>query len=145
MRENRPAINLSDCARCAGYNLRRVSRLLSQAYDDALRPSGLKGTQFSLLANVAGRGRMSITALADVMGMDRTTLTRNLKPLEREQLVTVLSGTDRRTREITVTKGGKAALELAYPLWQQAQKQAVSKLGKKRFARLLDDLAALSS
>ena len=90
-------------------NLRRGARLLTQAYDDALRPSGLKITQFTLLAAIERFGHTTLQSLADFMGMDRTTLTRNLALLERDGLVELDRGTeDRREQWIALSPLGGA-------------------------------------
>jgi DNA-binding MarR family transcriptional regulator len=107
-----------------------------------LRDSGLRATQFSLLMLIAARGRVSLTDLAGMAVMDRTTLTRNLRPLERRGLVQIRPGEDRRVREISLTPRGKDALAAAFPLWQLAQAEVASSLGPARLSRLLGDLGA---
>ncbi len=138
-------MNLEDDLRnCLCLNLRRGARLLTQAYDDALRPSGLKITQFQLLAAVDRFVSTPLNPLADFMGMDRTTLTRNLAVLERDGLVSVERGEeDRREHWVTMTPAGRAALERATPEWQTAQRAALDVLGRSEWQRLLVDLAKL--
>ena len=127
-------------ANCTSFNLRKAARAVSQVYDEALKPSGLRGTQFSLLVVVEGRGPAGVTELAKAMVMDRTTLTRNLKPLLAQGLLEVVDGPDRRRRPIAITGHGRDAIARALPLWQQAQTRIAKALGKDRWARLLADL-----
>ena len=86
---------------CTAFNLRKASRAVSQLFDDALRDTGLRGGQFSILSMVLYRQPIALRALADHLVMDRTTLTRNLKPLERDGLIRIEPGTDRRVREVS--------------------------------------------
>ena len=127
---------------CASFNLRKTSRVLTQAFDDALRPSGLRGTQFSLLAVLQTRQPVGMTKLAKWMEMDRTTLTRNLKPLEKEGLVKIEPGIDSRVHQVSLTSQGELALEAAQPLWAKAQARVVQALGSERILNLLEDLSA---
>jgi DNA-binding MarR family transcriptional regulator len=125
---------------CTSFNLRKAARTVTQFYDDALRDSGLKSTQFSLLAAASVAGSVPISRLAEEMAMDRTTLTRNLKPLEAEGLLRVVAGADRRVRNVTVTPEGEALLEKAAPMWRNAQTRMIDKLGDERWGELLRHL-----
>ena len=117
---------------------------MSQAYDGFLQPSGLKTTQFSLLGSLVAHGPLSMTQLADSLGTDRTTLTRNLRHLERKGLVEIGSGDNRRTRRIAVTDAGREAFAAARPLWGQAQRHFLERLSPERWQDLREllDLAA---
>lgn len=84
-----------------------------------------------------------MTALSDALSMDRTTLTRNLRPLERRGLVRVAEGEDRRVRMVTLTTQGRAALADALPLWNKAQAQVIKAFGEQRLSRTLQEVAAL--
>ena len=128
---------------CAVFNLRKASRALTQVYDDALRDSGLRSTQFALLNTVRILSPVTLGRLAEPLVTDRTTLTRNLRPLERENLVRVEAGDDRRERVVSITRKGDAVLERALPLWQGAQKRVAEILGERRLERMLSDLSAL--
>lgn len=121
--------------------MRRAARRLTQLYDAALAPSGLRITQFSLLAGVDRYGSIAMTALADVLVMDRTTLTRNLTPLERSGLVTLRTAGHGRTKLVRLTERGRALMLKAYPYWQEAQQRFASGFGADR-ARDLNVLAA---
>jgi DNA-binding MarR family transcriptional regulator len=114
---------------CFCLHGRRTSRLLTQYYDDALRVSGLRITQFLLLAAIREAGPVAHQALADLLGMDRTTLTRNLALVERDGLAEVVKGTDdRREKRIRLTRAGQRAVERALPYWQSAQQQLLERL-----------------
>ncbi len=127
-------------ATCTCGNLRRAMRAVTQAYDAALQPSGLRATQFNVLVAIAHVGRPTLTRLAEALVMDRTTLSRNLQPLERDGLVATAAGGDHRTREIRLTPRGRKALERALPLWELVQKRMREGLGRKRWQGLTGDL-----
>src|SRR5262245_53850016 len=118
---------------CAGSNIRRASRVISQVYARALAPVDLEVSQFTVLIAAGATGGVPLSNLADVLAMDRTTLSRNLKPLQRRGLVTVAAGKDRRVRLVSLTPAGSALLQKALPLWQQAQERVIAALGRPRF------------
>jgi len=126
---------------CACANLRKAARAVTQVFDEALGPSGLRVTQFTLLVTSRLSGESTINELAERMAMDRTTLSRNLKPLVRGGLLQMRPGEDGRTRLVRITPAGEQALEEAYPLWQQAQQETVSAVGEERHEALLGDIA----
>ena len=136
---------VGEATRCACFNLRKAARAVTQLYDEALRPTGLRITQFSLLAVLRLTGRVSMTRLAEETVMDRTTLSRNLEVLERDGLVWVELGTDARVREVELTRAGGARLEEAFPRWQEAQRTIARSLGPRRMERMLGDLASTVS
>ncbi|MEW8505807.1 MAG: MarR family winged helix-turn-helix transcriptional regulator [Candidatus Thiodiazotropha sp.] len=129
---------------CAMFNLRKASRALTQVYEEIMKPSGVLPNQFTLLVVTRAMGPVTISRMADVLVMDRTTLTRNLRPLERDGLVTVKPGQrDKRSREVDLTKKGVRRLEQALPLWQEAQQRIRTSLGGSRLERLIGDLTAV--
>ena len=130
---------------CACGNLRGAARAITQFYDEALQPVGLRATQYSLLTAVVLLGRPTLTTMAEVLVMDRTTLTRNLQLLEQQGFIEVVAGDDRRTREVSLTDKGRNAVLQGFPLWQRAQAQVVQGLGEERFESLLRDLSAVVS
>jgi DNA-binding MarR family transcriptional regulator len=139
---NLDAAKLREVARaCACANLRKAARAVSQLFDEALAPSGLRVTQFTLLVTSRLSGESTINELAERMAMDRTTLSRNLKPLVRSGLLEVRRGEDGRTRLVRLSPAGERSLEEAYPLWQQAQQETVGVLGEERYEALLGDVA----
>ncbi len=126
---------------CVANRLRRADRAVMQYYDAALRPFGLRMTQFSLLVALRLMEPVTIQDLAKAMVTDRTTLTRNLAALARQGLVTVAPGEDRRTRLVQATDEGHALLARAYPDWRKAQNRVRRKLGAARSERLLHELS----
>jgi DNA-binding MarR family transcriptional regulator len=118
---------------CACHKIRMAARAVTRAYDDALRPVGLRVTQVSLLAAIAVEGAMSITSLARFIGMDRSTLTRNLAPLEKEGLLAVGNEGWRRRRTFDITPKGRSRLQKALPLWEQAQRRLKHELGGRQW------------
>ncbi len=128
-------------ANCTCFNLRKAARAVTQTYDKAMKPSGLRATQFSLLTVVSKRGRVGIKDLAKALVMDRTTLGRNLKVLSDRGLLEIGEGNDRRYRPITITARGQEALDLALPLWEQAQTRMANGLGHDRWAGFIGDLS----
>ena len=129
-------------ADCACRRLRRTARAVTQRYDETLRPSGLRITQFTLLVAVALTEPVRIAQLADTVDLDRTTLARDLKPLTERGLVEVAAGDDRRTRVVRLTGQGRAAIGRAYPLWQRAQAQVVDGSPWPGLAGGLEEVAA---
>jgi DNA-binding MarR family transcriptional regulator len=129
---------------CNLLALRQATRRLTQVYDHFLAPSGVRGTQFSILARLRRQGKVPIGEMAEAMVMDRTTLARNLKPLQRQRLVTIAAGTDRRRREIRLTDKGLAAIEAALPLWRRAQQHFEAEYGQAEASRLRSMLRDVS-
>ena len=134
---------MSELAGCVCFNSRRLSRRISQMYDAILEPSGLKNTQFALLAMVSERQPISITELAHAMSIERTTLTRNLKIMVRDGLLAVSRGQDARSRNVSITGDGKRRVKSAYPLWEKAQGKMLSRVGKRRWTALRAELEAM--
>ena len=135
--------DLSACVDCACFNVRKAARVITQNFDEVMQPSGLRATQFTVLVMIASSDATTMSELADKLVMDRTTLTRNLKPLQEQGLIKDMPGTDGRTRSIALTsKGGKALLK-TLPLWKKAQARMTRYLGHARFADLLQELHAL--
>ncbi len=129
-----------DVKNCTNFNLRKAARVVTHLYDEMLKPSGLRSTQYSLLTVLSLGEAETISNLAHKLVMDRTTLTRNLKPLQSQGWIKRVPGEDRRTRAWTITAPGRKVLAQALPLWQQAQKDSVRLLGKERWNGLLDHL-----
>ena len=127
---------------CICFNIRKSARAITQLYEEALRPTGLRATQFTLLVATRVMGTATISGLAKGLVMDRTTLTRNMKPLEKQGFIRIMPGKeDRREREVTLTLAGQEILSEALPLWKSVQQSVVKLLGQNRATRLLKDLA----
>jgi DNA-binding MarR family transcriptional regulator len=127
---------------CTNARLRKLSRLVGAIYDDALRRVGLRGGQLNVLVALAMMGEASTKRLAVTLGMDRTTLCRGLKPLERDGLVRDVPGADGRERVLALTKQGHARLKAAIPRWEAAQAQVAQRLGESMAQELADQLDA---
>src|SRR5262245_58042701 len=122
---------------CTCLAVRQAARHVTQFYDQFLAPSGLRTTQFSILAKLRRLGPITINALAADLVMDRTTLGRNILPLERDGLITIApSSSDRRSKELHLTKAGEKRLEAARPGWTKAQARFESTFGSKRTSEL---------
>ena len=134
-----------DSAACACGRLRRATRALTQLYDDAMAPAGLRVTQFSLLRTLASTGALRMNALAARLLLDRTALSRNLDPLVARGLVAVTRGCDARTREIAITTEGRRELRAARPHWLRAQDDVRRRLGRERLRVLIETLGDLES
>jgi DNA-binding MarR family transcriptional regulator len=111
---------------CACFNLRKAARAITSLYDEALRPAGIRATQLTLLMGIAAAEQPTISQLAELLVMDRTTLARDLKPLAAQGLVTIVAGDDRRTRLVQLTVAGRHTLNDALPLWHQAQTRMIT-------------------
>ena len=125
-----------------GIRVRRAARVVANHFDKHLKPTGLKGTQFTLLNTIFMNPAATIGQLSDVLGLDRTTLNRNLKPLEGKGLIRSGSGKDPRTRTLKLTKEGTKILQNALPYWLEVQSGVLETLDH-RIKRLMDDLGEL--
>lgn len=129
---------------CICTHLRRAARGVSRHYDEALEGFGINVAQFSLLRHLQRLDRPSISVLAEAMGLDRSTLGRNLKVLEAEGLVALAEGHDLRNRVVLLTAEGAQRVRIAEPAWQKAQEGLVGTLGAEQrdeLIRLLEQLA----
>jgi DNA-binding MarR family transcriptional regulator len=107
---------------CLCMHVRRAARAIARRYDEALRPAGLTNGQFSLLMALNRPEPAGMAEVATLLAMDRTTLTANLKPLERRSLIQVLvDDADKRSRRLALTGAGRAVLAAAVPIWRRAQ------------------------
>jgi len=111
-----------DCDACHCFAIRRAARAITQLYDRKLRPSGLRATQFTLLSVLVRAGALPVNELASLLGMERTTLTRNLRPLLDQGFVRLDPGEDQRVRMVCITAAGLGAAEKALPYWREAQR-----------------------
>ena len=144
-RKSQSELAKSKAGECVCGSLRKAARAVTQVYDQVLRPTGLRVTQFGILGTTMAMEPVTVTRLAGATVTDRTTLTRNLKLLEKAGLIRVDSGNDRREREVTLTARGREAVIKAYPLWQEAQRHLLKGLGEERWKALREDLAAVVS
>lgn len=123
---------------CACLRVRKAARSITRSYDAALRPVGLRITQFTIMAALSYHGPTSITDLADSLGLERTTLTRNIRPLEQKGWLTISPEGYRRARTLELTGDGQRKLDEAIPLWEKAQQGMEDKLGSDGLRRFND-------
>ncbi len=135
---------IDDVTACTCARLRRATRAVTQLYDDLLHPAGITSTQFTVLAALDHLGKTPISELARSLGMDRTSLTRTLRPLDEAKLIRNAPGADRRVRRLVLTAAGERKLAEARPLWKSAQTRVSAQLGKNSWSDLLDHLSAAS-
>ena len=130
---------------CTCFHLRKAARAITLMYDQELRPSGLRATQFLLLTVIKLSAPITIKPLASKMLMHRTALARNLKLLGKKDLIKIEPGHDRRERIIGLTIRGQKSLMRAYPFWQHAQRKVAKHFGKKQLHHFLLELSELAA
>jgi DNA-binding MarR family transcriptional regulator len=139
-----PAARLPQSEECNCFAVRSAARHVTQLYDQLLSPVGLRVTQYSILAKLKRRGALTINALADDMVMDRTTLGRNIQPLQRDGLISIgPAPTDRRAKQLQLTKAGEKRLRAGREAWAKAQARFEAEFGSKRAAELRTLLRAV--
>ena len=144
MNTNLPVSPATVAAECFCLTLKRAARGIARRYDEALEPVDLTNGQYSTLMVVAGLQPISMQVLAEKLGMDRTTLTATLKPLQRRRLVSAqLDTSDRRSRMLRLTEEGAALLREAVPLWKKAQQSVGRMIGASSALDLREQLSRL--
>ena len=123
---------------CMCASLRRASRVLTQHYDTALRPLGLRATQFTLLQALSLAGELSQKTLGEILAIDSTTLTRTLAIMGRRGWIASRSGDDRRERWLSLSVAGRAEFKRALPHWEKVQRELRVRLGNQRWNKLLN-------
>jgi DNA-binding MarR family transcriptional regulator len=132
-------------AACVCLGLNRAARAISRRYDTAFKPIGITSGQFTILSALKRDEPVPISNLANLLGMDRTTLTRNLRPLEALKLVAIQpDAQDRRIRSLTLTTKGRELLKEAVPLWRKAQRESSRRIGPNRWTEIRPALDFLS-
>ncbi|WP_286830029.1 MULTISPECIES: MarR family winged helix-turn-helix transcriptional regulator [Kordiimonas] len=129
---------------CACQKIRKASRTITRRYDDALKPFGLTGNQFTMLTIISLADKVTLSRLAEIIGMERTTLIRNLKPLERAGLVTIAAEESRRAKHATISSQGLNTLSKALPVWRNTQASLKADLGDKTWQVVHQGLDAIS-
>lgn len=137
--------DLKICAQtCAAANVRRSSRAITRFYANYLSDLDLEPTQYSLLVACALLESVTLSNLADLFVIDRSTLARNLAIMERNGLININKGEDKRTRIIKLTKNGENILSKAIPLWKKAQQEIENNFGHKRLTNLINEMKTLT-
>ena len=133
-------LDMAAVENCVCFNLRWVTRAVTQFYDAEMRRHGIRPTQGSILASLQTRNSWNMAELSDWLGMERTTLVRNLRPLQRDGFVKTIGGGRGNRVEVRITSKGRKQIEKLTPAWKSAQSAAVKTLGKKRWSAVLSDL-----
>lgn len=126
------------------FALRRAARKVTLLYDRAFAKAGIRSTQFSVLLTLGAYGDLSVTQLAEGLGLDRTTLSKNLGPLFRREFVSVLSGSDKRRRVLHLTRRGRDMVSRCLPFWEEAQAAVVASVGKGEAQELRRELSGIA-
>jgi DNA-binding MarR family transcriptional regulator len=129
-------------ATCACFNFRKASRAVTALFDESLQPAGLRSTQLVILVATYLLQPAAVARLARELVMERSTLTRNLRPLIKLKLIRITAGQDKRTRLVTLTPQGLQTLADAMPLWERAQIRFVQRIGEPRWQELMSGLSA---
>jgi DNA-binding MarR family transcriptional regulator len=133
-------LDMSAMENCVCFNLRRVTRKVTQFFDAEMRHHGIRPTQGTLLRALVAKEKWSMAELSDWLGMDRTTLVRNLRPLQRDRLVEAAGGGRGGRVELSITSKGRKKIHECLPAWRSAQSAAVKTLGQQRWSSILSDL-----
>lgn len=128
---------------CLGLNLKRTARVVNAVYEDAVRPSGVRSTQFSILATLAVNPEVSIAQLAEWIDADRTTTQRSIGIMQRQGWILVENASSGNVRRLSLTPKGRRKLSEAFKLWQKAQADVLQMLGAEPSRRLLGTLSAV--
>jgi DNA-binding MarR family transcriptional regulator len=133
-------LDMSAAKNCVCFNLRWVTRAVTQFYDAEMRRDGIRPTQGTILMALNAKESWSMAELSDWLGMDRTTLVRNLRPLQRDGFAQAVGGGRGNRVELAMTAKGRKQIEKLMPAWKSAQSAAVKTLGEKRWSAVLSDL-----
>jgi DNA-binding MarR family transcriptional regulator len=133
-----------DPTHCVCTTLRKATRNVTQLYDDALRPSGLRATQLHTLNAIGEAGEATVTELTKLLLIDQTTLTRNLAVLERDGLIKEVQKPDGRLKSVRLTRKGEQALQAALPLWAEIQERVTKAISTSTWASMSAELERLA-
>jgi DNA-binding MarR family transcriptional regulator len=133
-------LDMAAVENCVCFNLRWVTRAVTQFYDAEMRRHGIRPTQGTILLALNAKESWNMAELSDWLGLERTTLVRNLRPLERDGFVKVVGGGRGNLVELTITTKGRKQIEKLTPAWKSAQSAVVKTLGEERWSTILSDL-----
>lgn len=139
------ALDMLAMENCVCFNLRMATRIVTKFFDGEMRRHGIRPTQGTILLALSSKSAWSMAELSDCLGLERTSLVRNLQPLQRDGLVTADGGGRGNRVELTITAKGRKQVEKFMPAWESAQSTAVQVLGEKRWSALLADLEKVAS
>jgi DNA-binding MarR family transcriptional regulator len=138
-------LDLTSVENCTCFNVRRTSRAITQFFDAEVRRHGIRPTQTSILGALRAKNGWGMAELSEWLGMERTTLLRNLRPLQRDGLVRAKGGGRGGHVELEITEKGRTALAKLFPAWLSAQDKVVAILGKERWSSIIRDLADVTT
>ncbi len=144
MEKNSSPLDLNGTGYCASFNFRRTARAVTRLYDMALQESGIRSTQFAILVGIAKNQPVSMGALAEVLIIDSTTLTRSLRLLQKEGLVAISNRAAMRQRFLTITAKGKRRLARSLAAWRKAHEHFVAAIGSEYWIELRSELERLA-
>lgn len=137
-------LDLTGTGYCASLNFRRTARAVTRMYDAAMQESGVRSTQFALLVAIAKTQPVAMGTLAEVLTIDRTTLTRSLRLLQKERMITISKRSEMRQRFLELTPAGEKALQRSLPLWREAHAKFVTALGPDYWLAMRSELERLA-
>jgi DNA-binding MarR family transcriptional regulator len=137
-------LDLKGTGSCASFNFRRAARAVTRFYDQALERCGIRSTQFAILVGVAKTQPTAISALAELLVIDSTTLTRSLRLLKKEGLLTVSERARKRQRFLRLTPKGELTLAESVPVWRATQERFVQSLGEEYWTNFRSELERLA-
>lgn len=138
-------LDMTSVENCTCFNVRRISRAITQFFDAEVRQHGIRPTQTPILGALQAKTDWGMAELSEWLGMERTTLLRNLRPLQRDGLVRVRGGGRGGHVELEITEKGRTALAKTYPAWRSAQDKVVAILGKERWSSIISDLEEVAT
>ena len=133
-------LNLNGTGSCASFNFRRAARAVTRFYDQALEPFGIRSTQFTVLVGIAKTQPTSMTALSELLSIDPTTLTRSLRLLKKQRLLSVSDRSTKRQRFLSLTRQGEQTLADSLPAWREVQERFVQSIGGDYWTALRNEL-----
>lgn len=138
------SLDLTGTGSCGSFNFRRTTRAVTRFYDQALQESGIRSTQFAILVGIAKSQPVSIGAIADLLAIDNTTLTRSLRLLKKERLISISARSVMRQRFVSLTPSGGRVLARSLPIWRKAHEQFVAGVGSDYWVKLQSELEQLT-
>ncbi len=144
MPDDHPRLDLAGTGYCGCFNFRRTARAVTRMYDQALQDFGIRSTQFTILVGIAKHQPVSIGALADVLIIDRSTLTRSLRLLQKEGLIGISDRSAMRQRFLTITGKGERALARSLPAWRKVHADFVATVGSDYWNNMRSELEKLA-
>ena len=138
-------LDMASVENCACFNIRRIARQITHFFDAEVRRHGMRPTQTPILGALRAKSPWTMAELSEWLGMERTTLLRNLRPLQRDGLVRAKGGGRGGHVELEITAKGRTALAETLPAWRSAQDKVVATLGKERWSAIINDFAEVAT